>query len=60
MKMSIKELKAKMDALQKEMKETGKAAVLEAFKEFFDTHPAVTAIAWTQYALTSMMGIPAL
>lgn len=43
------ELKEKMEAIQKEIKESGEAAVKELFKEFFDKNPQVVALRWQQY-----------
>ncbi len=48
--MSIKELKAKMSALKKEMRAMGKDAIVSEVKTFLEAHPTITAIAWAQYA----------
>lgn len=45
----IKELKAKYQAIKKEMGESGKTALKEVFSEFFEKHPEIKGISWTQY-----------
>lgn len=47
--MNLQEFAAKKAALDAEMKEHGKAAVLGELKAFFDKHPN-TSIQWRQYA----------
>lgn len=42
----LKNLKAQYD---KKLKKDGEAAVKEAFKDFFTTHPRVESVTWTQY-----------
>ncbi len=39
----------KMEAARAEVKEAGKRAVKALFAAFFEAHPAVTAVGWTQY-----------
>lgn len=45
----ISELKAKYAAIKKEMQENGETALKEVFSEFFEKHPEVMAIVWTQF-----------
>jgi hypothetical protein len=56
--MSIKELKKQMDELRKQMKTHGKSGLDADFKEFFEKHPEITGIAWTQYAPSFNDGEP--
>lgn len=48
--MSIKSIKERQAALRTEIENLGKEGILAEFREFFDKHPEVTGIAWTQYA----------
>lgn len=43
------EMKLKLDILKKDMEATIKDALREAFAEFFDKHPMIQSIGWTQY-----------
>lgn len=45
----MEEFGKKMLEMKEEMKNTLKGVMLPAFKEFFERHPKVTAIGWTQY-----------
>jgi|SRR5690606_7729253 len=45
----IAELKAKYQAIKKEMEENGKSALKEVFSIFFEKHPEIKGIVWTQY-----------
>lgn len=42
-------LRKEMKALKSKMKKEGKVALKETFVEYFDKHPIVECIVWTQY-----------
>jgi hypothetical protein len=47
--MDITQLKNQMAELQKQISTFGKEALAEKFKDFFEKHPQVEAVEWTQY-----------
>lgn len=49
MSTTLKNLVEKQAQVRKEMQEHGKAALHEAFKEFFEQNPSCRAIRWRQY-----------
>lgn len=46
---AIQEIKKQLAEVQEKMQKAGKAALKEAFTEFFEANPSVTALRWTQY-----------
>jgi hypothetical protein len=48
--MSIKSAKERLATIRNEVKAMGQEGALAEFREFFNSRPEVTGIAWTQYA----------
>jgi len=47
--MNLQTLMEQQKALREQVNLSGKAALAEAFKQFFETNPTVVAVKWTQY-----------
>jgi hypothetical protein len=45
----LNDLKAKMERVRQEMSASGKEALLEAFRDFFEKNPGIVALKWQQY-----------
>jgi len=45
----LKEIQAQVEAARAQMKKNGQEALKEAFVEFFNAHPEVSALQWRQY-----------
>lgn len=46
---SLRDVHAKLEEARNNMKKTGRDALAEAFKEFFNLNPDITALKWSQY-----------
>ncbi len=46
---TLKELAIEMEASRNKMRKVGKDALISAFKEYFEKHPIVEKVLWTQY-----------
>jgi hypothetical protein len=56
--MNLKELRKKKTELDKQLEQNSKEAIVTEFKAFFEKHPRVTGVRWSQYTPYFMDGDP--